>query len=130
MLNEERVILMTKLASYEAGEGKKDKAVGNFFRSDYVGVQVLWSIISASISFVICFALYLLYDLEAFMGNIYKMDLFVFAQNVLIWFLVVVVGYALISYIIFTVKYSKARKSQKIYYNNLKKLSSMYDERE
>lgn len=130
MLNEERVILMTKLASYEAGEGKKDKAVGNFFRSDYVGVQVLWSIVSAAISFVICFGLYLLYDLEAFMGNIYKMDLFVFAQNVLIWFLVVVVGYALISYIIFTVKYSKARKSQKIYYNNLKKLSSMYDERE
>lgn len=130
MLNEERVILMTKLASYEAGEGKKDKAVGNFFRSDYVGVQVLWSIVSAAISFVICFGLYLLYDLEAFMGNIYKMDLFVFAQNVLIWFLVVVVGYALISYIIFTVKYSKARKNQKIYYNNLKKLSSMYDERE
>ena len=130
MLNEDRVILMTKLASYEAREGKKDKAVGNFFRSDYVGVQMLWSIVSAAISFVIIFALYLLYDFETFMGNIYKMDLFVFAQNVLVWFLVVVVGYALISYVIFSVKYSKAKKSQKNYYNNLKKLSSMYDERE
>ena len=130
MLNEDRVILMTKLASYEAREGKKDKAVGNFFRSDYVGVQMLWSIVSAAISFVIIFALYLLYDFETFMGNIYKMDLFVFAQTVLVWFLVVVVGYALISYVIFSVKYSRAKKSQKNYYNNLKKLSSMYDERE
>lgn len=130
MLNEERVILMTKLASYEEGEGKKDKAVGNFFRSDYVGVQVLWSIVSAAISFVICFALYILYDLESFMGDIYKIDLFVFAQNVLVWFLVVVVGYALVSYVIYSVKYSRAKKNQKIYYNNLKKLSSMYDERE
>lgn len=130
MLNEERVILMTKLASYENGEGKKDKAVGNFFRSDYVGVQVLWSIINAAISFVVCFALYILYDLEAFMEDIYKIDLFVFAQNVLVWFLVVVVGYSLISYVVYTVKYNKARKSRKNYYNNLKKLSSMYDERE
>lgn len=130
MLNEERVILMTKLASYENGEGKKDKAVGNFFRSDYVGVQVLWSIVSAAISFVIVFALYILYDFETFMGDIYKMDLFVFAQNVLVWFLVVVLGYALISYVVYSVRYTKARKSQKNYYNNLKKLSSMYDERE
>lgn len=130
MLNEERVILMTKLASYEKGEGKKDKAVGNFFRSDYVGVQVLWSIVCAAIAFVICFALYILYDFEAFMSDIYKIDLFVFAQNVLTWFLVTVLGYGLISYVVYSVKYAKAKKSQKNYYNNLKKLSGMYDERE
>lgn len=130
MLNEERVILMTKLASYEKSEGKKDKAVGNFFRSDYVGVQVLWSIISAAVAFVICFALYILYDLEAFMGDIYKIDLFVFAQNVLVWFMATVLGYGLISYVVYSVKYAKAKRSQKIYYNNLKKLAGMYDERE
>ena len=69
-------------------------------------------------------------DFETFMQDIYKIDLFVFAQNVLVWFLVVVVGYALVSYVIYSVKYSRAKKNQKIYYNNLKKLSSMYDERE
>ena len=104
MLNEERVILMTKLASYENGEGKKDKAVGNFFRSDYVGVHVLWSIVGAAISFIIGFALYILYDFEVFMGDIYKIDLFVFAQNVLVWFLVVVIGYALIAYVVYSVR--------------------------
>ena len=41
MLNEERVILMTKLASYETNEGKKNVAIGNYFRSDYIGWQVL-----------------------------------------------------------------------------------------
>jgi len=130
MLNEERVILMTKLASYENSEGKKDKAVGNFFRSDYVGVQVLWSVVSAAISFIVGFALYILYDFEEFMGDIYKIDLFVFAQNVLVWFLAVVIGYALIAYVVYSLKYAKAKKSQKNYLNNLKKLSSMYDERE
>ena len=41
MLNEERIILMTKLASYESGEGKKNAAIGGYFRSDYIGMQVV-----------------------------------------------------------------------------------------
>ena len=39
MLNEERIILMTKLASYESGEGKKCAATGSYFRSDYDRVR-------------------------------------------------------------------------------------------
>ena len=41
MLNEERVILMTKLASYEANDGKKNIAIGNFFRSDFTILKSL-----------------------------------------------------------------------------------------
>ena len=32
MLNEERIILMTKLASYEKREGKESMAIGRYFR--------------------------------------------------------------------------------------------------
>ena len=39
MLNKERVILMTKMASYEENEGRKDRAVMSYFRGDY-GVKV------------------------------------------------------------------------------------------
>ena len=38
MLNAERVILMTRLAAYENGEGKKNVAIGKYFRSDYIGI--------------------------------------------------------------------------------------------
>ena len=41
MLNEERVILMTKMASHEENEGKKNVAIGNYYRSDYIAIQVL-----------------------------------------------------------------------------------------
>lgn len=127
MLNEERIILMTKLASYESGEGKKNAAIGNYFRSDYISVQVVKSVISATIAFVICFGLYVLYDFETFMADIYKMDLFVFAKNVLIWYVGTVVCFALLTYFIYSYRYSKAKKSLKNYYNNLKKLSALYD---
>ena len=129
MLNEERVILMTKLASYEAGEGKKNVAIGSYFRSDYIGWQVLKSIISASIAFVVVFAMYIFYDFEVFMMDIYKMDLLEFCKNVLIWYAVVVGAYAVISYIVYTCRYSKARKSLRLYYKNLRKLANMYENR-
>lgn len=43
MLNEEKVILMTQMASYEENEGKKNMAIGRYFRSDYIAIQVLKS---------------------------------------------------------------------------------------
>ena len=45
MLNEDRIILMTKLASYENGEGRKNVAIGNYFRSDYIGIQTAKSVL-------------------------------------------------------------------------------------
>ena len=126
MLNEERVVLMTKMASYEAREGKKCLAIGSYFRSDYIGWQVLKSIISATIAFVVVFAMYIFYDFEVFMTDIYKMDLLEFAKNVLFYYLGTVGIYALISYIVYTVRYSRAKKSLRAYYMNLHRLSSMY----
>lgn len=127
MLNEERIILMTKMAAYEEHEGKKNVAIGSYFRSDYISMQVIGSMISGTVAFVICFALYIFYDFEIFMEEVYKMDLFAFAKNVLIMYLVAVIGYGMISYVIYSIRYSRAKKSLKNYYNNLKKLSSMYD---
>lgn len=127
MLNEERIKLMTKMAAYEADEGKKNVAIGNYFRGDYIGLQVIKSIISATIAFVIVFGLFVFYDFEVFMSDIYKMDLLGFGRTVITAYLIFVAVYALISYMRYTYRYAKARKSLKMYYNNLKKLAYLYD---
>ena len=120
---------MTKLASYEAGEGKKNAAIGKYFRSDYIGVQVIKSIISATVAFAIGFGLYILYDFESLMMDIYKMDLFIFAKNVLMNYFAVVVVYAVLTYGIYAYRYSRAKKSLKNYYANLKLLSALYEKK-
>lgn len=127
MLNEERIKLMTKMASYEANEGKRNESIGSYFRGDYISLQVIKSIISATIAFAICFALFVFYDFEVFMSDVYKMDLLEFGKNALLYYVVFTVAYAFISYLIYTHRYSKARKSLKMYYNNLKKLAYLYD---
>lgn len=126
MLNEKRIILMTKMASYEANEGKKNVAIGSYFRSDYIGWQVLKSIISASIAFVVVFGMYIFYDFEVFMTDIYKMDLLEFAKRILRLYLQTIGVYAVISYVVYTVRYNRAIKSLRVYQMNLRRLAEMY----
>lgn len=126
MLNEERVILMTHMASYESGEGRKNVKIGNYFRSDYIAVQVLKSVVCGTIAFGVIFALYILYDFELFMQDLYKMDLLAFAKNVLTNYAISIVAYGLLTYIISTYRYVKAKNSLKSYYHSLKKLGSLY----
>lgn len=128
MLNEERIILMTKMASYENHDGKKNMAIGRYFRSDYIAIQVLKAVVCASISFGVLFALFIFYDFETFMQDIYKMDLITFARNVLLVYVGLVAVYSAICYGVCAYKYSKAKKSLKLYYRNLKKLNSLYNE--
>lgn len=127
MLNEERIKLMTKMAAYEANEGKKNVSIGKYFRGDYISMQVIKSIISATVAFLIIFALFVFYDFEMIMSDVYKMDLLEFGSNLLIAYLVFASIYAVISYLVYTYRYAKARKSLKMYYNNLKKLAYLYD---
>ncbi len=119
---------MTKMASYEEGEGKKNIAIGRYFRSDYIALQVLKGVLCATIGFGIIFGLFLLYDFEGFMQEIYKMDLIAFAQRILFYYGIFVVVYGGICYGVCAYRYAKAKKSLKHYYQNLKKLNSLYNQ--
>ena len=128
MLNEERIKLMTRMASYESTEGKKNEAVANHFRSDYVGLQVLKAVICATIAYMIVFGVYFYYNFEEIMINIYKMDLWESAVKIIKSYAATVIIYSLIVYIAYTVKYSYAKRNLKKYFNNLKLLNALYNE--
>ena len=125
MDREDKVILMTKLASYENNEGKRNMAIGNFFRGDYLSWQVLKSIICATIAYVILMGVAIVYNFEEFMLDIYKTDLLEFGKDLLVRYAVFVGAYGVLTYVIYSYRYGKARKSLRIYYQNLKKVSAM-----
>ncbi len=127
MLNKERVILMTKMASYEENEGRKNRLIMSYFRGDYVWFQVLKSLIYGTVAFGIIFGMYIFYDFEIFMMDIYKMDLLEFAKSVLKKYLLATGIYCIISYAVYSYRYAKARHGVRLYQNNLRRLSGMYD---
>ena len=127
MLNEDRIILMTRLASYEASEGKKNIAIVKYFRSDYISMQVFKSVICGTIVFALVVMLGVFYDFEYFMQDIYKMDLLQFGKRIGLIYILTVGIYAMISYVLAVYRYNRARQSLKTYYGNLKKLGKYYE---
>lgn len=125
MLNEEKVILMTRLASYEKREGKGNMAIGKYFRGDFISLHLLKAVLVATICYFIGFGLYLLYFVEELMAKIYEIDFIVFAKNAISIYAIFVVIYCCLSYVVFTYRFVKAKKGIRRYYHNLKKLSSM-----
>ena len=41
MLNEEKIRLMTKAASFESGEGKKALEMNRFYKGDYISLHLI-----------------------------------------------------------------------------------------
>ncbi len=126
MINEQRVKLMTRLAAYEEGEGKKNATIGSYFRGDYISLQLMKSIVSATISFGLIAALFVMYDSEAFMQNLYQIDLVETGKQILYYYLGFVVFYMLVSYAVYAWRYHRAKKRLKVYYNNLRRLQVLY----
>ena len=130
MVNEERVKLMTRMAAYESSGHKRNKDIISFFKSDYISLQLIKAFIANSIAFAIFFLLYVLYDFEVFMKEIYKMNLFDFIKGVLVIYAIFIVILSIITFVVSLYRYNRALQSTKLYYTNLKKLSQMYGKEE
>lgn len=130
MLNEDRIKLMTKMAAYEDKDGKKEIPITNFFRIDYVTLNLLKTVISTTIAFCIVVAMYVLYKAEYFVKNIHKMDLLVLGRFVLKYYVIFMLMYLVAAYFVYMIKYSNAKNGVKKYYGQLKRLSKLYDKEE
>jgi ABC-type multidrug transport system permease subunit len=130
MLNESRIKLMTRMASYEKEEGKRNMRIGTYFRGDYIAKEVMKSIVYGTIAYGIMVGMYLAYDFEVLMEEIYSMDLLTFGKAVLERYLILIAVYSVITYIVYALRHRAARRKLRIYYNNLRRLSSMYKKEE
>ena len=56
MINEEKVKIMTKLAMYEQGRGRKHLPVSRYYRSDYIGLALIKNFFLVTIGYVLIVA--------------------------------------------------------------------------
>lgn len=125
MINEEKIVLMTKLAAFEKHQSRKNSQIVNYYRADYIGFQVVKAVIAATLSFAAVFAIYIFYNFEELMADVYKLDFMEVGKSILIIYAIVTGVYAVICYAVYTHRYSKAKKELKGFYSNLRKLGNM-----
>ena len=130
MLNEEKIKIMNKLAMYEQGEGKKYLPVIRYYRSDYIGLALIKNFFLVTIGYCLILAGIAAYFGEYLVDNIHKMDLVAVGRNAVIGYVVVLVVFSVATYIQYSVKYHKAKKSVKEYYQELTQLNKIYSREE
>lgn len=126
MLNEEKIKLMTKAASFEGGEGKKALAMNKYFRGDYISLHLLAAWVSYTITFCLGVAVWGFYNMDDFMDNIYKMDLPAMGKDIASLYVGLLVVYLIMNYVIFHIRYRQNRKKLAAYHHILKKISHIY----
>ena len=126
MLNNQKIKKMHKLALYESGEGKRHLAISNYYRSDYIGLALIKNFFLVTIGYVLIVAAVAVYFGEYLLENIHKMNLVALGAYIIIGYLVVLVFYSVLTYIQYSVKYYRAKKSVREYYSQLTSLSKIY----
>lgn len=130
MLNEERISIMTRMASYENGEGREAMPIKQYYRKDYVAYQMIRTFLSSTISFGILFLFWLLYSMETIVEELAGMDLFQFGISILIKYVVFVVVYQVIAIVVYHKKYSRATAGMKKYHTDLKRVIKLQEREE
>ena len=126
MLNEQKIRLMTRAAIYETHEGKKTIPVNQYFRGDYVSINLIRSLLSYTLVYALCVALWVIYKLDYLLENFHKMDLPALGKQFLTIYGVGLAVYLVLVGIYYVWKYRKSRKSLGRYYQILKRISAFY----
>lgn len=122
MVREENVKLMSKIAIYEKRDGKTEIPINNFYKGDYVRLNCLKAIVSATISFALIFALVVVYKLDYILANVLKFDYKQLAFLIILLYIMWIFIYWLIARIYYAKRYEDTRSNIMIYNHKLKKL--------
>ncbi len=130
MVNEDKVKLMTKLATYEKKEGKESLPVMQYYREDYIVYHVMKTAIAATIAYVLLVVAVCVARSQYLLENVHKMTIEQIGGRVFIGYIVMLAVYITTGLIFYIRKYENARESVKRYLHWLKQLNSFYKEQE
>ncbi len=128
MLNEKRVKHMVKLAMYEHREGVHEIKTSSFYKKDYISFNMLWSIIWASLAYIILIVLIFVANMETILNELSLEYLAKMGVSVLLGYALVLILYIPLSRRFYRKKHARAYHKVKHFKEGLNILEDMYQE--
>ncbi|MDO4765309.1 MAG: hypothetical protein Q4A29_04560 [Eubacteriales bacterium] len=122
MVNENKVKIMTEIASYLEGKGKSDLKVMRHFKLDYVSLNSFRVMLLATLGILIIFGLDVMDKFLNNMENISEFDFVGQGTVYLTLWILAMLFYAVVSGKIYRQRYADAKKRTEEYENLLQKL--------
>lgn len=130
MLNIRKTRLMTKLALYETGEGREDIRLSKYYKSDYVRLQILKTILAVTVGYLLVLLLVALYKSEYLIAQAVNLDYKAIGTTVLVVYVVLLTVYIVGAIIGYSIKYDLSRGKLTRYFRMLKVMKKIYREEE
>lgn len=131
MLNEEKIKSMTRAAVYENGPEKKNIEISHYYRTDFLGLQMVKSAVAYTASFLILAAMWAMGRIEELMLNLTRGDyLEKLLMTIVLLFAAGLVLYEAAVYAYYSAKYQKAKKSVNEFNAYLKHIHKFYEMQE
>lgn len=128
MLNNRKVRLMTRLAMYEQKEGKEDIRLSKYFRTDYVRLQVLKSVVALTVGYLLLLLLLVVYRSEYLIQNAVVLDYQGMVLRYAGIYVIVLAIYCSMVMIGYMFQYRSSRKKLAKYFRMLRRLRCIYRE--
>ncbi len=127
MINEKKVRLMTQMALYEQNQGKEDFKINAYYKKDYVSMKRLYTFFWVTVGYVFAVGLVVMADLDKWMEKM-SMDFAIMAIGVLlVGYIALLVGYIVITNLVYGKRHQEAKARVKKYNYNLKRLLKLYE---
>ena len=127
MINEEKVIIMTRLAMYDKKYGEADKGANSFFRHDYVYWKNFWNRFYALIGCFIIIAIYAFNKIVVNAVDLFEIDYRAEGIRALVFIAAVMLICSTISSIKSTREYSAVQKRLEVQLELTEKLEGKGD---
>lgn len=125
MINNDKVILMTKIQSFENREREALKA-NRFFQRDYLGIYLIRSFLAYIVLFALILIVVFLYNWEELLTGLELTALVDVGKSILLSFFLLLIPSMIVSYIVYWFRYRGYRKKVKDHIANLKQLNAFY----
>lgn len=126
MVNEEKLRIMTRLASYEKNVPEKEQREGGYYKSDYIRSHLIVILGSYTAAFFLLLFLIALYhfDYLVSVADIWEMRSLILALAAI--YILLMLGCVFFTIATYSGKYNQTKKKRKEYINELKKLETFY----
>lgn len=128
MIHSKKVRLMTQCAIYQKHEGAEDLKIAKFFRSDYIRLEVVKTILGITFGYAIILGMIIVYNLEYLIANALNLDYPAYGKRILAYYILLLAGYIVFAVGRYSYLHLKSHKRLGRYYKMLGRIRKCAEE--
>ena len=130
MINEERVKQLCKIAIYEQTEEKEHREAGLYYRSDYIGKEIVKSFFTGSIAYFLIAALWMISNMDLVLHQINTLEIVDTVVVMIVLYFLFLLLYLFVTVLVYYFRYKYSKKRLDGYLRDLKVAHNMFEREE